>query len=271
MPRVDTEWLALRAGLKPGLRLTADAADAREIAERYQNFGCSVAVTRGNIGRERRPQVILYVARDAQTSVGLRAAERPLLDPHSTARDRAFFSRELGLRLGYPPCCVQAFIDHPRGGGPLRAPSDVPLHTDYFAATTGWSARPDWRINTLLMRHHARLVSFTPCRLDCTAAVAQAAAVLRLVREHAPTSSPVLEDMLRRPLVLDPTGARAWARPVDGQLTATSAPRELPDGPVDPADASRAAAWLDARFDPEGHVHGFGLPSPRLLDFSLRP
>ncbi len=270
MLRVDTDWLALRAGLKPGLRLTADAAGAREIAERYQNFGCAVALARGHVGRERRPQVILYIARDAQTAVGLRAAERPLLEPHSNARDRAFFSRELGLRLGYPPCCVQAFVDHPRGGGPLHTDREPPLDTDYFAATSGWSPRPDWRINTLLMRQHARLISFTPCRLDCAAAVAQADAVLRLVREQAAASAPVLEDMLRRPLVIDPTGARAWVRPVDGRLAAASAPREPPDGPVDPADVSRAAAWLGATFDAEGHVHGFGLPSPRLLDFSAR-
>ena len=270
MLRVDTEWLALRAGHKPGLRITADAPTAREVAERYQNLGCSVALTHARVGLDRHPCIILYIARSPQAAVGLRAAERPLLEPRSNERDRAFFTRELGTRLGYPPCCIQAFIDHPRGGGALRRGADERPDTDYVAADAGWVARPDWRINTLLMRQHARLISFTPCRLDCAAALAQAVVIHALVREHAAASAPVLEDMLRRPLVIAPTGARAWVQLGPGRIVAATPPREPPDGPVDPADASRAVAWVGATFDAEGRLHEHGHPPPRLLDFSAR-
>lgn len=270
MPAIDTEGLALRAGAKPGLRISADALSAPDIAARYQSFGCSVALAHARIGRDRRPRVLVYVAPTPQAAIGLRAAERHLLEPHISDRDRAFFTRELGLRLGFPTCCVDAFADRIlRGSGRLHAGDRDRHDDDFVAASDGWVARPDWRLNSLLMRQRARLISFTPCRLDCPAALAQALVIHRLVREHASAAAPVLEDMLQRPLVIGPTGARAWVR-VDGErITAAEAPRELPDGAAEPADLGPARSWTGAGLDPAGHLLGCGQPAPRLLDFSV--
>ncbi len=270
MPAVDTEGLALRAGAKPGLRISADALGAPDIAARYQSFGCSVALAHARVGRDRRPRVLIYVAPSAQAAIGLRAAEHHLLEPHLSDRDRAFFTRELGLRLGYPACCVDAFADRIlRGSGRLHAGDRDRHDDDFVAASDGWVARPDWRLNSLLMRQRARLISFTPCRLDCPAAQAQAAVIHRLVREHASAAAPVLEDMLQRPLVIGPTGARAWVHHADHRITAAEAPRELPDGPTAADDLGHARGWIGAGLDDTGHLLGCGPVAPRLLDFSV--
>lgn len=284
MPPVDTEGLALRAGLKPGLRISADAIGAQDIAARYQSFGCAVALAHARVGRDRRPRVLVYVAPTAQAAVGLRAAEHHLLGPHLSDRDRAFYTRELGLRLGFPSCCVDAFSARIlRGSGRLHAGDRDRHDDDFIAASDGWVARPDWRLNSLLMRHRARLISFTPCRLDCPAAAAQAAAIHRLVREHAGAHAPVLEDMLKRPLVIGPTGARAWVRLTADRIAAAEAPRDLSADPsadlsagpsadsADAKDAAHARTWTGAEIDVDGHLRGCGLPAPRLLDFSLPP
>ena len=270
MPNIDTEGLALRAGHKPGLRISADTISAQDIAARYQSFGCSVALAHARVGRDRRPRVLIYVAPTAQAAIGLRAAEHHLLEPHISDRDRAFFTRELGLRLGFPTCCVDAFADRIlRGSGHLHAGDRDRHDDDFVAASDGWVARPDWRLNSLLMRHRARLISFTPCRLDCPAALAQAAIILRLVHEHAGATAHVLEDMLKRPLAIGPTGARAWLRRgADGTIAGAEAPRELPDGAPDPDDGAHARSWSRAEIDASGHLLGCGLPAPRFLDFA---
>lgn len=269
MQRVDTEWLALRAGLKPGLRLAADAASAPEIAERYQRHGCSVALAHARIGLERRARVLVYVGATAQIAAGLRATERHLLEPHISPRDRAFFTRELGMRLGYPTCCVDAFAERTRRGGGLLRDGDPERHDpDYVHVHEAWVDKPDWRLNTLLMPHHARLISFAACRLDCAAAAAQAGEIHRLVAAEAPAALPVLEDMLARPLVIGPDGARAWAELAAGRIRRAEPPRELPDGPTLPADEARAAAWIGATIGAAGCLQGAGHPPPRLLDFT---
>jgi hypothetical protein len=278
VPNIDTEGLALRAGHKPGLRISADTISAQDIAARYQSFGCSVALAHARVGRDRRPRVLIYVAPTAQAAIGLRAAEHHLLEPHISDRDRAFFTRELGLRLGFPPCCVDAFAARIlRGSGHLHAGDRDRHDDDFVAASDGWVARPDWRLNSLLMRHRARLISFTPCRLDCPAALAQAALILGLVREHASASAPVLEDMLKRPLAIGPTGARVWLRRaelgadlphVTSHVTGAEPPRELPGGAPDPDDVAHARSWSSAEIDASGHLLGCGQPAPRFLDFA---
>jgi len=270
VPSIDTEGLALRAGVKPGLRISADALGAADIAARYQSFGCFVALAHARIGRDRRPQVLVYAAPTQQGALGLRAAEHHLLEPHLSDRDRAFFTRELGLRLGYPTCCVDAFAERIlRGSGRLHAGDRDRHDDDYIAASDGWVARPDWRLNSLLMRQRARLISFTPCRLDCPAALAQAVVLHRLVREHAAAAAPVLEDMLQRPLVIGRAGARAWVRRIDDRICAAEAPRELPGGATEAEDVDHARSWANASLDGHGHLLGAGQPAPRLLDFSI--
>lgn len=265
MERVDTEWLALRAGLKPGLRLTAEPGDAPEIAARYRGFGCAVVLAEGPVGAGQRGQALIYAAATGQGAVGLRAAEKPLLDPQVTPRDKAFYTRELGLRLGYPACCVAAFAEMVRRGDPRHAAARP--HDDYVHARSAWTARPDWRLNCLLLRQHARLVSFAACRFDCAAATEQAEAIRAEVQRCAPRALPVLEAMLRRPLAIDRDGGRAWLEIGEGRVVRAEAPREPPDGPTQALDVAAAQRLVGAGVGADGGLAG-GEPAPVRLDFS---
>ena len=89
--------------------------------------------------------------------------------------------------------------------------------------------------------------------------------------------------MLKRPLVIGPTGARAWVRLTADRIAAAEAPRDLSADPsadlsagpsadsADAKDAAHARTWTGAEIDVDGHLRGCGLPAPRLLDFSLTP
>lgn len=275
--RIDVEWLALSHGLKPAIRIAATALEASAIAGRFQRMGAAVVTARGPVGAHRHEQTLVYVARTPGEANSVRAAERPLLQPHLPPKDKAYFAHEFGLRLGYPRCCVDAFTDRIlRGPGKLRPGDRESVHEDYVAAHDALVDRPDWRLNNLLLRQHLRLITFEPCRYDCAAALNLAAGILDIAARHAGPSVQVLCDRLKRPLVLAKTGARAWVRLDHGRIVAAEAPREPevalsePHPPghhghhgPDPADEALAARL--------GRVslHELGDPAPLLLDFSL--
>lgn len=264
--RIDVEWLALAAGLKPAIRITATALEASHVAARFQQLGAAVATARGPVGVHRHEQTLVYVARTAGDAASLRAAERPLLAPHLPARDKAYYAGQLGLRLGYPRCCVDAFTARVlRGPGRLRPGDRDGAHEDYVAARDALlplAGRPDWRLNNLLLRQHLRLVTFEPCRYDCAAALAIAAPLWQIVESQHAAAAPVLRASLQRPLVLAATGARAWVVGAADRITAAEPPRERPGAPADPLDQALAARLLSlGRTEPTD-------PPPLFLDFS---
>ncbi len=269
MHRVNTEWLALSAGLKPGLRLAVDISMAKEVLERYRSGGFVVAVSRAHVGIEQRERILLYVAKRINVAAGLRAAERPILDPNTSLRHKGIFTRELGLRLGYPRCCVEAFATRTeRGGGRFDLHGHERFDPDYVHVHEAYVDKPDWRVNNLLMRQFASLISFAPCRFDCPFAVAQAAAIESLVREQARPAAPSLEAMLRRPLAIHSSGARAWVRLSGGLVTEALAPHEMPNGPAEARDVAVAAAWRGS-LAKGGRLTDHDKPPPIVLDFAF--
>jgi len=266
--RIDVEWLALAAGLKPAIRIAATALEASAIAGRFQAMGAAVVTARGPVGVHRHEHTLVYVARTAGDAAAVRAAEKPLLSHALPARDKAYYAGELGQRLGYPRCCVEAFTARIlRGPGKLRAGDRDSVHEDYVAAHDARVARPDWRLNNLLLRQHLRLVTFEPCRYDCGLALALASEVLRLAEASDGPSTHVLMDRLKRPLVLAATGARAWVRleraATPAKIAAAEAPRSPePTARPDPADEALGVRMLRAP------LSELGDPPPMLLDFS---
>lgn len=266
--RIDVEWLALAAGLKPAIRITATALEASAIAGRFQAMGAAVVTARGPVGVHRHAHTLVYVARTAADAAAARAAERPLLATHLPARDKAYYAGELGLRLGYPRCCIDAFTARVlRGPGKLRPGDRDSVHEDYVAAHDALVARPDWRLNNLLLRQHLRVITFEPCRYDCGVALDFAREIVRLIEAQDAASARVLEDRLKRPLVLTAAGARAWAR-LEGaepaKIVAAEAPRAADPraAAADPADEALAARLLRLPL-PE-----LGDPPPLLLAFT---
>lgn len=262
--RIDVEWLALAAGLKPAIRIAATALEASAIAGRFQAMGAAVVTARGPVGVHRHEHTLVYVARDPAEAAAARAAERPLLASHLPARDRAYYAGELGLRLGYPRCCVEAFTARVlRGPGKLRAGDRDSHHEDYVAARDAAVPRPDWRLNNLLLRQQLRLVTFEPCRYDCGVALALAAEVYRLAAASDAASAHVLADRLQRPLVIAAAGARAWVRLDGARIVAAEAPRApQPGARPDPADEVLGARLLRST------LSELGDPPPLLLAFT---
>ena len=268
-PRVDVEWLALRAGLKPVIRLTAEIGEADAIAERYRERGAEVVRALGAVGLARRRQAVVYVALDRRRAEEAREIEAPILQPGGhLARDvEAVHVRALGACLGYPRCCVEAFAARLARTPLERRAGDA--SDAYLAARQAHVPRPNPWLNDLLLGLGVRVVTFSPCRYDCEAAGCLAAAVMELVaRHHGPAVRP-LEEWLRRPVVVGWYGGRALAE-LDGtrRLVVRAAPPTAASAVADGADATLAADVVGARVSDDGTLVG-GLAEPALLvDFA---
>lgn len=251
---MDAEWIAFTAGLKPAIRRTADPADLDRVEAQLRATGAAVlrAAQTAVIGA--REQGVLYVARTAEHAAALRGAEEGVLPGRGGAGDPRGSHREVGRLLGFPACCVEAFlarldrgVDRLAGGGPTG------LAEDYVAARGAWVPAADARVNPLLMAAHAQLVSFYPCRYDCPAAVGVAEAVRAALAARQPKTAASLLALLSRPVAIAPDGARALvALDAAGAAVERAAAPRRSDGGSDPRDVALAAGLPGARRAADG-------------------
>lgn len=124
-------------------------------------------------------------------------------------------TRRVGLLLGYPPCCVDAFV----AASGSAAAGEAGINEAAIRSTAGLDGEIPWEMNTL---SHMSPVGFTPCRAGCPGALAFARRLLDALGRADPAGLAVVERVLRRPVlffrypilyVLD--GAPAPARAVD--------------------------------------------------------
>lgn len=121
---------------------------------------------------------------------------------------RASFA-ELQRQLGYPPCCIGAYVgSDDYGDGPMCA------QVASLSPTHGLPA-----VNNIFVMEH-RLIPHWPCRFDCEASAAQGKAALALVAAEEPERVAPLMQLLTSPV-------RAWDRlrfvmehPTAGRITA---------------------------------------------------
>ena len=256
MARMDVEWVAYTAGLKPALRRTVDPARAEEVAARMRASGAVVLRARETAVFGAREEVVLYVAPTERDAEALRDAEASVLPGRVRAADPSGAHRAVGRALGFPACCVDAFCARvARGVDRLVARGPGGLSEDYVAARAAWVPRPDARVNPLLMRVGAQLVSFYPCRFDCPAAVAQASALLDEVGRRSPEAARALMAALSRSVVVAADGARAQVvLEASGRVLRVAAPSR--EGRAAPEDEALAAALSDATVGETGEVRG---------------
>lgn len=256
-PSVDVEFAAFRAGVKPTIRRTVEPSQAEALAARWRSQGVAVE-TAGHLSpMGGRDVAVLYLGHSGDEARALREAEAPVLLGSPTylggggeavqAQHRA-----LGRALGFPDCCVAAFCARlSRGVDTLGAHRG--LAEDYVAAREAWVSEGDARLNTLLMRAKAHVVSFYPCRYDCSAARAVAAATLDAVRVHyGAASAAELVAFLARPVVIAPDGARAVVS-FDGARIAAA---EVSTGDV--RDRALAEGLVNASVGDDGAVSAGG-------------
>lgn len=221
---MDTEWIALQAGVKPAFqRGVSGPEEAEAFAARFLAADFAVARARLAEGRE-----ILYVAARQDDADALRDAEADLLlrEEISVEREAAALE-EVGRRLGYPPCCVARRVarnelrrrmGERRGwqwGWPWRrrrSKMEV-ADEDYRGAVDGWVEHPAWELNRFALPGHMFLITFEPCTYGCQAAVDLARRILDVVRREVNGEIDGLTVELRRPILVGQRhDERAFAR-----------------------------------------------------------
>lgn len=218
----DMEWLSFEWGLKPGLRLTIDPARADELAARLQSKGFPIRRAEREVTLGGRPQIVLYAARSEADAEALRQAEAPILPggpPRAPDAQVLEAHRELGRRLGFAPCCVDAFLQRLARGVTRRA-GGTEAHEDFVAAEDAALRSTHFygRLNNLRWREGARLLSFYPCRYDCPEALRLAGAFHLHLQRKMPLEARALAEALTRPVTLAPTGERIDGPPPPGSL-----------------------------------------------------
>jgi len=120
---------------------------------------------------------------------------------------------ELGRLLGYPRCCVDAFLARLVRGVTKRQSGEF-AHEDFVAAEDAASRteQPLGRLNNLLVDRRLRLVPFYPCRYDCHVACAYADRADALVRRIHAAAGEALAAALTTSVFVGADGARYQAR-----------------------------------------------------------
>lgn len=251
---LDPEHVALAAGIKPALRLRPPQSHFDAVAQQYRAEGFAVV----------RAATTLYVARSERPARELYDLESTLARATGRARNLPL-QRRVGELLGYPACCIEAFLErcarepHPRAGRLARPRSEA-----YFAAQTAWVARPHPRLNTLLGGEGARIVSFEPCRFDCAAATVLADAICDALAREDATRATELDRQLARAVVILPDGTRAVVRIASGRVRAVAPVRPSVDATLDARVRRRLLRLEGERVGERGALPGSGL----LVDFS---
>lgn len=169
----------------------------------------------------RRVGATLVGAADAAT---LDEAESLLPRVGARGEEGRDAERRLGGALGYPGCCVEAFVR-------LADRDDASL----FAALLPAPPRP-LPARGVWLSGAVTLISHAPCAPDCAATLALAAAVLAELERRHPGFAARWEELARRVHVLDARGRCLALRLRDGRVVEAT---ELV--PADPPDVARPA------------------------------
>jgi hypothetical protein len=114
--------------------------------------------------------------------------------------------RDVGLALGYPPCCVDAYVNLAIASA--AAPRE-PSSEEFRTAVAAYDASPLWQLNHLLLESGA-LATFMPCSYRCAAALDYATRVLAIVAAAVPgRGGAVTAAALATAMALDEDGGRA--------------------------------------------------------------
>jgi hypothetical protein len=161
----EGDEVALYAGIKPLVRQVLPEVQVAAVRVRWKALGLAVAEAKRCVDTPSTLGRVLYVGRDAA-----RARE-------AAACESSFeHDRELGQLLGYPRCCVDAYMA-------LRTPQrNIDAFANALASTRGRFAP---RLNTLdLAVFH--YVSWLPCSFSCERSCAFADAVAdHIAKRHA--------------------------------------------------------------------------------------
>jgi hypothetical protein len=252
--RIDPELAALEAGLRPAVRVSVDPEQAEEVAGRFRSRGLPLVWARAPASVGGRPVSLMYVGLTLRDAEAARDAEAGCLPGAQATAPNLEDHRALGIALGFPRCCVDAYCARLARG--LEA-----LAEDYLAARDAWVARPHPWLNQLLLACGVRLVTFYPCRYDCASALAYARAVMEAIRGRDEEAARDLGRDLSRAVAIAPSGARALVELAGGAVAGAR-------GALDEHDSRLAAAITGGAVGPDGAIAGSGAPPALVVDFA---
>ncbi|MBW2461753.1 MAG: hypothetical protein JRH11_08905 [Deltaproteobacteria bacterium] len=191
------EHIAFRLGFKPALRLRPGPDLERERA-RAEARGLATRVRVGGSGQE-----LLYIARDEERAAALAEAEALSL----CGTDESIEGhRELGRLLGYPRCCVQAFVTRITE----FESADRGQREDHLAVrdALGRTKIAHGRLNPTPQEGGSTLISYYPCRFDCTLSLRYGEAVFGKIAQRWPRHSDEIRRRLMAPVTITTRGTR---------------------------------------------------------------
>ncbi len=162
---LQVESLAFEAGIKPALRMRMDRWELPYDAGIWQRAGMATTVIEFAAGPHQFSY--LMVARTLAHAEALADAElRQFL-----ARPACFDAmRDCGELLGYPRCCIEAFVQSTLTEDGEDSEIDA-RRSNFDRLDRAWVPAPHPHLNTLRVRQNLALVSFDPCSLACPAAL----------------------------------------------------------------------------------------------------
>lgn len=204
--------VSVAGGLRPAGRAVVDPAHLPGQVALIRQAGLACEVVEEpppDTDRARSGDVHVFFARDLEAARRVADIERSFVraDRGPIPLGPAAFAREMGRALGYPECCIEAFV----AAGPNATTDD--LHRQAHARSRAFW----WPLNCLDPASPFPLIPHVPCRFDCGPSLALARAVHERLDRLFPGLSGTAEVLLRRPvLVLGP--GRAFA--LTGEVTA---------------------------------------------------
>jgi len=263
---VDPEELAVRCGIKPVMRATMLREDVPAFEKRIAQNGLVLCESQYDLQLDNNDKcrwVAVYAAQSMEHARSAQAAENEILSGKQEKND-AVYSAALGIALGYPRCCVEAFVASSkryqiagsitplprfveknlwrigawlrRRRGPTARLSTfetamvVKSAEDYLFAHDNWSETPDARLNHLTFRLRARLISHTPCSYHCAPSIAYANRVAAEIKKVLPTALEDIRGVVARPILIAPNMARVHVE-MAGERIVRAEPLIAPDLP----------------------------------------
>jgi hypothetical protein len=199
--RIDIEELSLQLGIKPARRIAIDPGERPGALDRAAARDLAIIEAHRLASIGGRERAVLYLAPDLGRARAVRDAEARVLPggaPSPPDREVLDAHRLTGTLLGYPPCCVEAFVRRVARGVTTRADgsrgAEETIALEDAAARSG---RYDARLNVLRRRDVGALIAFHPCALDCLPALALAQRTLDALEHHDPSFAAALMRALR--------------------------------------------------------------------------
>jgi hypothetical protein len=188
-PYWGLEWLAVRAGLKPACRILVASGDAERLLAYARADGLQVCVTEADrfvsgfcaIGLAEHTTLV-HAAPSEEVATATAGIERSMIEACGRGeRVTADQVRALGAALGYPPCCIAAFVE-------VRDLSNAEIRFRALRRTPGRAPR---LLNNVV--EERALVSHCLCRYDCPASLRYAEALFQELSRLDPATAAELE------------------------------------------------------------------------------